>query len=188
MTVIGAGAMGRRLAALSCRAGCVTVLEDVLPSNLRTARVELAGQHTLLRTATSVAEGVRDADLVLDSVPDELESKLEIFSMVDRMAPPRTLLMTPTDTQSIADLAACTYRGERCFSFVLPEEAHQDGARQDEAQQYGAQQEQERQVQVWTTQQTSPELIDAVEAFWARAGCTAVFSVDPAHLQSPYIR
>ena len=57
---------------------------------------------------------------VLDSVPDELESKLEIFSMVDRMAPPHTILLTPTALHSIADLASCTYRGERCFSFTVP--------------------------------------------------------------------
>ena len=31
------------------------------------------------------------------------------------MAPPRTLLLTPTDVLSISDLASCTYRADRCF-------------------------------------------------------------------------
>ena len=41
-------------------------------------------------------------------------SKLEIFSLFDRMAPPRTILCTPTNALSITDLASCTYRAERC--------------------------------------------------------------------------
>ena len=58
---------------------------------------------------------MREADLAVDFVPDELESKLEIFCLLDRMAPPRTILLTPSEAQSITDLASCTYRGERCF-------------------------------------------------------------------------
>jgi 3-hydroxybutyryl-CoA dehydrogenase len=69
-----------------------------------------------LTTALTVEDAVRTADLAIDFVPDELESKLEIFSMLDRMAPPRTILLTPTDAQSITDLASCTYRPTRCFA------------------------------------------------------------------------
>ena len=63
---------------------------------------------------STVEDAVRDADLAVDFVPDELESKLEIFSLLDRMAPPRTILCTPTNALSITDLASCTYRAERC--------------------------------------------------------------------------
>jgi len=49
-------------------------------------------------------------------VPDELESKLEIFSLIDRMAPPKTILCTPSYALSITDLASCVYRPERCFA------------------------------------------------------------------------
>ena len=41
---------------------------------------------------TTIEEAVREADLVIDCVPDELESKLEILWLLDRMAPPRTVL------------------------------------------------------------------------------------------------
>jgi 3-hydroxybutyryl-CoA dehydrogenase len=53
-------------------------------------------------------------------VPDELESKLEILSLLDRMAPPRTLLCTPSENLSITDLASCTYRGDRCVMLRGP--------------------------------------------------------------------
>lgn len=69
-----------------------------------------------LRYALTVEDAVADADIAVDFVPDELESKLEIFSLLDRMAPPRTILCTPTDALSITDLASCTYRAERCVA------------------------------------------------------------------------
>jgi 3-hydroxybutyryl-CoA dehydrogenase len=89
-----------------------------MPSNLRRAQDEYAeletGSKGSLRYATTVEEAVREADLAIDFVPDELESKLEIFSLLDRMAPPRTVLCTPTMALSITDLASCTYRADRC--------------------------------------------------------------------------
>ncbi len=121
VAVIGAGLSGRpsgpELALLSARAGFLTVLEDVLPGNLRWAAAMLGSAPKILglRYATSIEDAVRDADLVIDTVPDELESKLEILSLLDRMAPPHTLFATPTETLSIADLASCTYRPGQCF-------------------------------------------------------------------------
>jgi len=91
-----------------------------MPSNLRRAQDEYAeyvasvGAKGSLRYAMTVEDAVREADLAIDFVPDELESKLEIFSLLDRMAPPRTVLCTPTMALSITDLASCTYRAERC--------------------------------------------------------------------------
>lgn len=116
IAVIGAGPAGRQFAAACLRAGLHVTLEDVMPANLRRAELDLANLTDLLDLALTVEDAVRNADLAIDFVPDELESKLEIFSMVDRMAPPRTLLCTPTDALSITDLASCVYRPELCFA------------------------------------------------------------------------
>ncbi len=176
VTVIGAGPLGRRLAGLCCRAGYVTTLEDVLPSNLRSARAELAAAAPeSLLFATTVPEAVRNADLVLDSMPDELESKLEIFSMVDRMAPPRTILLTPTAIHSIADLASCTYRGDRCLSFEVPLALLSGDAASGS-------------IRVIETKETAPEVHAAIIDFWSRTGWTAEMVVDPAILPSPTLR
>ena len=118
--MIGAGPAGRAFAFRCAAAGFAVVLEDVMPSNLRRAQDEYAefvaavGAKGSLRYAMTVEDAVHDADLAIDFVPDELESKLEIFSLLDRMAPPRTILCTPTRALSITDLASCTYRAERC--------------------------------------------------------------------------
>ena len=117
VAVIGAGVTGRGFSIACAAAGLHVVLEDVMPSKLRRAEAEFADLSSgagQLRLANTVEDAVRDADVAVDFVPDELESKLEIFSMVDRMAPPKTILCTPTDALSITDLASCVYRPERC--------------------------------------------------------------------------
>ncbi len=117
VAVIGAGRLGRAFALRCAAAGHDVVLEDVMPANLRRAQdeyAELAGGAGSLRVASTVEDAVREADVAVDFVPDELESKLEIFSLMDRMAPPRTILCTPTDALSMTDLASCTYRAPQC--------------------------------------------------------------------------
>ena len=140
---------------MAARAGYVTTLEDVLPSSLRRAAaiLEDAGAGAcVVRYASSVEDAVRDADLVIDCVPDELESKLEIFSLLDRMAPPLTILVTPTRTLSVADLASCVYRPERCVA-VRFEDASLPGK-----------------VTLTYPPQASAAVLEEVAAFWLRLG------------------
>ena len=151
VAVIGAGINGRRLASVFASAGYHTVLEDIMPSNLRTAAGEL--EHIGLdgvRFASNIEDAVRDADLVFDTVPDELESKLEIFSLLDRMAPPRAIFVTPTRNLGIADLASCTYRPDRCLAVKYKHESSK--------------------IELVSTSHTSPQVLRAVEAFWKSAG------------------
>jgi 3-hydroxybutyryl-CoA dehydrogenase len=121
VAVIGAGVAGRSFALACARAGFHVVLEDVMPANLRKAEADFAdlsrrGTPGRLELALTVEDAVREADVAVDFVPDELESKLEIFSMIDRMAPPKTILCTPSHALSITDLASCVYRPERCVA------------------------------------------------------------------------
>lgn len=114
IAVIGAGVQGRSFAAACALAGFPVVLEDVMPAKLRDARQQFAGLGRSVTLVTTVEDAVREADLAIDFVPDELESKLEIWSLIDRMAPPRTVLCTPSQVLSLTDLASCTYRADRC--------------------------------------------------------------------------
>jgi 3-hydroxybutyryl-CoA dehydrogenase len=107
----------------AARAGFRVSLEDVMPGNLHHAResirLELSAEALpAVAFAATIEEAVRNADLVIDCVPDELESKLEILWLVDRMAPPRTVVATPTTNLSIADLASCTNRPEKCIAIA----------------------------------------------------------------------
>ena len=117
IAVIGAGRAGRRFALRCAQANYSVVLEDVMPANLRQAEAEFADLSLSgVEFALTVEDAVWEADIAIDFVPDELESKLEIFSLMDRMAPPRTIFCTPSEALSITDLASCTYRGERCVA------------------------------------------------------------------------
>ena len=110
---------------------------------------------------STIEDAVREADLAIDCVPDELESKLEILWLLDRMAPPRTVFATPTTRLSIADLAGCTYRPGKCVAIVA--EAR------DLADCSGAE------ILLRTTAGTSPETVALVGGFWRRLGFTPTF-------------
>ena len=180
IAIIGAGLLGRGIASLCSGAGYSVALEDVLPSRLRGAarqfdqRSEQESRETgdgrlrgLVEYAGSIEEAVRDADLVIDCVPDELESKLEILSLLDRMAPPRTILATPTVALSIADLASCIYRPERCLALQLPREILENGkfARRSA-------------VRIVHIAATLPAALDAVLGFWRALGFEATAEME----------
>jgi 3-hydroxybutyryl-CoA dehydrogenase len=115
IAVIGAGRAGREFAIACAGAGFDVILEDVMPDKLRNAAEIFAQMQREVQLVSTVEDAVRDADVAVDFVPDELESKLEIWSMIDRMAPPKTVMCTPSEVLSITDLASCTYRGDRCI-------------------------------------------------------------------------
>jgi 3-hydroxybutyryl-CoA dehydrogenase len=109
------------MALAATRAGYTVFLEDVMPSNLHHAQEQIRaelGPEALpsVRFVFTIEDAVRQADLVIDCVPDELESKLEILWLLDRMAPPRAVFATPTMRLSITDLAHCTYRESQCIA------------------------------------------------------------------------
>lgn len=122
VAVIAAGATGASLAWMAARAGFITVVEDLFPSNLRDLAEQFRADpdwknvQTRMSFSMSIEDAVRDADFVIDLVPDELESKLEIFSLLDRMTPPRTIFCSPMREVSISDLQACTYRAAQCIA------------------------------------------------------------------------
>jgi 3-hydroxybutyryl-CoA dehydrogenase len=132
IAVIGAGIMGRGIAHVAALGGYRTVLEDVLPAALRKAedeiRVNLEKAVELkkvtaadaeaavkrLEYAGSVEEAAREADLVIEAVPEEMESKIEIFTLLDKICRPGTILASNTSSLSVTEIASVTYRAKKC--------------------------------------------------------------------------
>jgi 3-hydroxybutyryl-CoA dehydrogenase len=171
VAIIGAGPLGRRLALAAARAGYGVLLEDVMPSNLHHAQEYLRqelGPAALpsVRFVSTLEEAVREADLAIDCVPDELESKLEIFSLLDRMAPPKTVLLSPMKNTSIADLASCTYRADKCVAVVADAKVLADGAL--------------REILVRTPEQVADETVRLVREFWEGLGFAVTHATDGA--------
>jgi len=169
IAIIGAGPLGRWLALRAASSGFRVFLEDVLPSSLHHAREYIRqrlsgeglsdGPDAAVRFASTIEDAVREADLAIDCVPDELESKLEILWLLDRMAPPQTVFATPTTQLSIADLASCTYRPEKCIAI-----AAKPGALAELEGQEGSK------IPLCAGPLTSAETVDMVEGFWRALG------------------
>jgi len=181
VAIIGAGPLGRRLALHAARAGFRVILEDVMPASLRHAEETLRQQLgpaglPLVSFASTIEEAVREADLAIDCVPDELESKLEIFSLLDRMAPPRTVFATPTTTLSIADLASCTYRPDRCVGLAV-----EAGDLSTSSAPNGS--SAAVRIPIRITTRTSIQAQDLVAGFWRSLGCDPAIEFDPAEPQ-----
>jgi 3-hydroxybutyryl-CoA dehydrogenase len=132
IAVIGAGIMGRGIAQVAALGGYRTLLEDVLPAALRKAESELRANLDKavelkkvssqdaeaaigrLEYAGSVEEAAREADLVIEAVPEEMESKIEIFTLLDKICRPETILASNTSSLSITEIASVTYRAKKC--------------------------------------------------------------------------
>ena len=123
IAIIGASEKGLSLAAAALRAGYVVALEDVVESRLHAAAESLRtlapNASGRLMIATTIEDALRQADLVIEAVPDELEMKLELFTIFDKFAKPNAILASTTESLSIQDLAAMTSCPERCIGFRL---------------------------------------------------------------------
>jgi 3-hydroxybutyryl-CoA dehydrogenase len=133
IAVIGAGPVGRGIAHLAARGGYRTILEDLLPNALRRAESEIrtqfdgavqsgglsvdAAQAALSRLefADTVEDAARQADLVIEAVPEELESKIEIFTLLDKICRPGTILISHLSSLSITEISGVTYRARNCL-------------------------------------------------------------------------
>jgi len=131
--VIGAGTMGRGIAYAAAFGGYRTVLEDVSSEMLvqgveyirqsldeavsRGKATERQRDDALagLSTARSAEEVSRQADLLIEAVPEEMELKLEIFTLFDKFARPGAILASNTSSLSVTELAAITSRAEDCI-------------------------------------------------------------------------
>ncbi|MGH9746875.1 MAG: 3-hydroxyacyl-CoA dehydrogenase family protein [Candidatus Acidiferrales bacterium] len=141
--VIGAGSVGRRIARAALLGGYRTILEDVSSDALdqgmahirqsidesvareRVTRPQAVEALARLSAASRVDDVCREADLLIETAPEEMEVKLEIFTIFDKFAKPDAILASHTEL-SITDIAAITFRTENCagmrFIFGAPTE------------------------------------------------------------------
>lgn len=85
---------------------------------------EMRGGLERISPTESLEEAVKEADLVIEAVPEEMELKLEIFGRLDKLCPERAVLATNTSTMSPTEIAAATNRPERCIAMHFFNPAH----------------------------------------------------------------
>jgi 3-hydroxybutyryl-CoA dehydrogenase len=130
MAVIGAGTMGNGIAHVFAQTGFNVTLVDVNAAQLEKAIATISKNldrqvskgilteeqkaATLINitTNTSIADGVANANLVVEAATENVNLKLEIFKQLDAAAPAGCILASNTSSISITKIAAVTKRPE----------------------------------------------------------------------------
>jgi 3-hydroxybutyryl-CoA dehydrogenase len=131
VTVVGGGTMGNGIAHVCAHSGLEVTLTDVSAEALEAAVAtiernmerqvrkerltagEKASALERIRTSTDPSEAAREADLVIEAVPERAELKAELFRELDRAAPEAAILASNTSSISITAIAAHTGRPQK---------------------------------------------------------------------------
>ncbi len=129
IAVLGAGDMGHGIAEVSAMAGYEVWMRDIkqefvdrgmerikqsLAKLQEKGKIESA-EKVLERIHPTVdlAEAVKDADLIIEAVPEVFEIKTQVFAECDKLAKPECIFASNTSTMRITDLAKATKREDR---------------------------------------------------------------------------
>ena len=131
IAVIGAGTMGNGIAHVFAQHGFIVSLIDVSQDQLNKAidtiaknfdrqvakgSIELSVKETAIKNIgifTSIASGVKNAELVIEAATENTQLKLDIFKQLDEWTQPSCILATNTSSISITKIASVTKRPER---------------------------------------------------------------------------
>lgn len=171
VAIIGSGTMGRQIAIQIARGGVPVALYDVDAAALTRAAAaqrafvdDFVGGGTLdaaeaapllarIRYDVDLGAATRDADLIIEAVPEQLELKRQVFAALDEHAPDGAILATNSSSLRVSLLEGVTARPERCanFHFYLPVWDNS-------------------MVEVGGGTRTDPAALDALDAFARRIG------------------
>jgi 3-hydroxypropionate dehydrogenase (NADP+) len=129
---IGSGLIGQGWATLFAAAGFSVIMQDISDDKLKSAldqvRLNLihledngrlqtetaAGAYKLIRTTLNLAAAVKDADYILESVPDKYSAKKPVFKEMDALAAPATILASSSSGLLMTEIQTAVTRPERC--------------------------------------------------------------------------
>jgi len=176
--VVGCGLMGSGIAQVAAMAGCDVVVREVssalVDKGLKSIEKNLArlvekgtltaeardAVRSRLRGTVELAD-LRDRDLVIEVIIEQLAAKKELYSALEGICPPQTIFASNTSSLSITEMAMFTKRPERFFGmhFFNPVPLM-------------------RLVEVVRTIASDPKVYEELTAFAARLGKTPVRTGD----------
>ncbi len=128
--VVGAGQMGNGIAQVAAQAGYDVVLNDIsmelaqkgyaniekiLSRGVAKGKIDESRKQEIL-SRISLADNLepaKECDLVVEAVVENMEIKAKVFSQLDKLAPPHTILATNTSSLPITQIGACTNRPDK---------------------------------------------------------------------------
>ena len=131
IAVVGAGLMGSGIVYISAwngfdvhmidindsavEAGMERIRSDVM-TGINKNKISMSDAETLIGRitfGTDIAEGVKDVDLVIEAIFENMDVKKEVFAKADAAAPEHCILATNTSSLSIDELASATKRPDK---------------------------------------------------------------------------
>ena len=131
IAVLGAGAMGHGIAQVCAQAGYQVNLRDVkdefveagmskirkfLGGNVEKQRMTQSEADAALgriKGITDLKEAVKDVDLVIEAIVEDINIKKELYKELDQICRPDTIFASNTSAQSIAEMAMATKRPDK---------------------------------------------------------------------------
>src|SRR3990170_6496579 len=128
--VLGCGLMGSGIAQTAAAAGFTTVVREISDQLLDKGKAAIAGSLNKLVEKGKLDAGARDAtlgrlrfttrladlkdrDIVIEAVTEDLELKNALWKELDALCPPHTIFASNTSSLTIAAMAAATQRADR---------------------------------------------------------------------------
>lgn len=128
--VVGSGTMGGGIAHLAALSGFQVIVCDIeqtfldnalqrmqsfMDKSIAKGRMTAEEKEAVLGriTCTTNLEEMKEADIVIEAIIEDLEAKKELFTQLDRIVPENTILATNTSSMSITVIAEATNRQER---------------------------------------------------------------------------
>jgi 3-hydroxybutyryl-CoA dehydrogenase len=128
--VVGCGLMGSGIAQIAAQAGCSVVVREVneerLNKGLQSIEKSLnkfvekgtlsAADRDATRArlrGTTKLEDLRDADLIVEAIIEQLGDKRELYTALDKICPKTTIFASNTSSLSITEMAFLTARPDR---------------------------------------------------------------------------
>jgi 3-hydroxybutyryl-CoA dehydrogenase len=128
--VLGCGLMGSGIAQVCAAAGYKTVVREVddillnkgigrirkfLEDGVARGKVAAEARDTTLGnlSGTTTFEGLRECDLIVEAIVENLEQKRQTYASLESIVPARTIFASNTSSLCITELAASTSRPDR---------------------------------------------------------------------------
>jgi 3-hydroxybutyryl-CoA dehydrogenase len=128
--VVGCGLMGSGIAQVCAQAGFPTVVREVsaeiVDKGLKSIDKNLArlvekgtiseAQKTETRgrlKGTTALEDLKDCDVIIEAIIEQLPAKRELFGTLDKLCPPATIFASNTSSLTITEISTATKRPER---------------------------------------------------------------------------
>lgn len=131
IAVMGAGDMGHGIAEVALLAGYKVAIRDIEQrfvdrglSRIKESLDKLVGKQKIteenkkamlanIKTFIDIGESVKDADFVIEAVPEVMDLKKQVFQALDAAAPKHAILASNTSNMSITEIASTTKRPEQ---------------------------------------------------------------------------